>query len=86
MSEELLPMLDAIAPLRVERIPNGSNVFMLYVDRDDLDAVRDRLAEQGIVVPGPATEFQGFRLNVNETLARRPAVETASAFEMALQA
>ena len=86
MSEELLPMLDAIGPLRVERIPNGSNVFMLYVDRDDLDAVRDRLAEQGIVVPGPATEFQGFRLNVNETLARRPAVETASAFEMALQA
>jgi len=86
MSEELLPMLDAIGRLRVERIPNGSNVFMLYVDRDDLDAVRDRLAEQGIVVPGPATEFQGFRLNVNETLARRPAVETASAFEMALQA
>jgi threonine aldolase len=86
MSEELLPMLDAIAPLRVERIPNGSNVFMLYVDRDDLDAVRDRLAGQDIVVPGPAAEFQGFRLNVNETLARRPAVETASAFEMAVQA
>jgi threonine aldolase len=86
MSEELLPMLDAIGPLRVERIPNGSNVFKLYVDRDDLDAVRDRLSEQDIVVPGPATEFQGFRLNVNETLARRPAVETASAFEMAVQA
>ena len=86
MSEALLPMLDAIAPLRVERIPNGSNVFKLYVDRDDLDAVRDRLAGQDIVVPGPAAEFQGFRLNVNETLARRPAAATASAFELALQA
>ena len=86
MSEELLPMLDAIGPIRVERIPNGSNVFNLHVDLDDLDTVRDRLAGQDVVVPRPASDFRGFRLNVNETLARRPAAATASAFETAVQA
>ncbi len=48
-SEELLPMLDAIGPLRVERIPNRSNVFELYVDRDGLATVRDRLAGRDVV-------------------------------------
>jgi threonine aldolase len=86
MSDELLPMLDAIGPIRVERIPNGSNVFNLRVDLDDLDAVRDRLAGQDVVVPRPASDFRGFRLNVNETLARRPAAATARAFETAVQA
>jgi threonine aldolase len=85
-SEELLPMLDAIGPLRVERIPNGSNVFELHVDTDDPAAVRERLAGQDVMIPGPATDFRGFRLKVNETLARRPAVETAGAFAMALDA
>lgn len=85
-SEALLPALDAIGQLRVERIPNGSNVFKLHVDVEDLDGVRERLARQYVVVPGPATDFRGFRLNVNETLARRPAAETAGAFEMALNA
>ncbi len=85
-SEALLPALDAIGPLRVERIPNGSNVFKLHVDVEDLDGVRERLARQDVIVPGPATDFHGFRLNVNETLARRPAAETARAFETALEA
>jgi len=85
-SEELLPMLDAIGPLRVERIPNGSNVFELHVEADDLDGVRERLAGQDVMVPGPATDFRGFRLKVNETLTRRPAAETAHAFATALDA
>ena len=85
-SEKLLPMLDAIGPLRVERIPNGSNVFELHVEADDLDDVRERLAGQDVMVPGPATDFRGFRLKVNETLARRSAAETARAFELALDA
>jgi threonine aldolase len=86
VSEELLPMLDAIGPLRVQRIPNGSNVFKLYVDAGNPDAVRERLAGQDVVVPRPASDFRGFRLKVNETLARRPAAATARAFETAVQA
>jgi threonine aldolase len=85
-SEELLPALDAIGPLRVERIPQGSNVFKLHVAVEDLDGVRERLAGQDLLVPAPATGFQGFSLKVNETLARRPAGETAGAFAAAVGA
>ena len=85
-SEELLPALDAIGPLRVERIPQGSNVFKLYIEVEELDGVRERLAGQDVLVPSPATGFSGFILKVNETLARRPAAETAEAFAMAVGA
>lgn len=85
-SEELLPALDAIGPLRVERIPQGSNVFKLHVDVEDVDGVRERLAGQDVLVPAPATGFHGFSLKVNETLARRPVSETAGAFAAAVRA
>lgn len=85
-SEELFPLLNAIGPLRVERIPNGSNVFKLHVAGTDLDAVREQLAGQEILLPAPAGWFDGFTLAVNETLARRPAAETAAAFAGAVQA
>ena len=85
-SEELLPALDAIGPLRVERIPQGSNVFKLYIEVEELDGVRERLAGQDVLVPAPATGFSGFILKVNETLARRPAAETAEAFAMTVRA
>ena len=86
MSEELLPALDAIGPLRVERIPQGSNVFKLHVEVEDLDGVRERLAGKDVLVPAPTAGFSGFILKVNETLARRPAAETAGAFAAALEA
>ena len=85
-SEELFPMLDSIGPLRVERVPNGSNVFKLHVDVEDLGGVRERLAQQDVLVSAPAPGSVGFTLTVNETLARRPASETAAAFEAAVRA
>jgi len=85
-SEELLPAIETIGGLRVERVPDGSNVFKLHVDSGNLDSVRSRLAEHDILVPGPAAGFRGFALKVNETLARRPIAETASAFAEAVGA
>jgi len=85
-SEKLFPLLDAIGPLRVERIPNGSNVFKLHVEGTDLDAVRERLAGQDVLVSTPSPWFRGFILTVNETLAGRPVEETAQAFAGAVEA
>jgi len=80
-SEELIPALDAMGGLRVERVPNGSNVFKLHVDGVSPETVRTRLANRDIVLPAPASGFKGFALKVNETLARRPVAETIGAFE-----
>jgi threonine aldolase len=85
-SEELISKLDAIGSLRVERIANGSNVFKLHVEVADLERVRERLARRNVLIPAPAGQFRGFVLKVNETLARRPADETAGAFAEAVAA
>ena len=83
-SEQLLPALETIDGLHVERVPDGSNVFKLHVDRGDLESVRGRLGAADVLLPGPAAGFQGFALKVNETLAQRPVAETARAFAEAV--
>jgi len=81
----LKPALDALSGLRVEEIPDGSNVFKLHVETGDPAALAGTLRERGILLPGPNPNFQGFALGVNETLARRPVEETVEAFREALE-
>ncbi len=73
-SEQLIVALESVRGLRVERIPNGTNIFKLHVAAPDLDAYRERVADAGILLPGPQP-WGGFALTVNETLARRPIEE-----------
>lgn len=77
---KLKPALNSISGLRVEEIPNGSNVFKLHIDSGDPSGLRDGLAEKGVLLPAPNPNFRGFALGVNETLARRPVEETVRAF------
>jgi threonine aldolase len=83
-SEEIIPALDGMHGARVERVPNGSNVFKLHLDGTDPEIARRRLAERDVIVPGPAGGFRGFALKVNETLTRRPVTETVRAFSEAI--
>ena len=78
---ELIPALNGIPGLRVEEIPNGSNVFKLHMDSGDPLALRAGLLERGIRLPSPNPNFRGFALGVNETLARRPVSATVAAFQ-----
>ena len=82
--EELKPALNAIRGLRVEEIPNGSNVFKLHVDTGDPAGLREALLGRGVQLSAPNPNFAGFALAVNETLARRPVSETVGAFEDAM--
>jgi threonine aldolase len=81
---ELIPALHAIPGLRVEEIPNGSNICKLYVDSGDPDRLRENLRARGVQLSAPSPNFGGFVLIVNETLARRPVAETVRAFEEAV--
>jgi threonine aldolase len=81
--EQLKAALATVPGLRVEGIPNGSNLFRLLVDRGDPARWRTQLATRGIELPEPSPAFRGFVLVVNETLARKPVAEVARAFEEA---
>lgn len=80
--EGLMTELQSLRGVRVERIPNGSNVFKLHLDADPA-VVRTRLAARDVRVPGPAAGFRGFALKVNETLSWMPVEETVEAFAQA---
>lgn len=83
--EELKPALNAIRGLRVEEIPDGSNLFKLHVEEGDTARLREALRERGIQLSAPNPNFRGFALVVNETLARRPVAETVKGFQEALR-
>ncbi len=83
---ELKPALNAIPGLRVEEIPNGSNICKLHVDAGDLDQLRENLRARGIQLSSPNPNFRGFALMVNETLTRQPVAETVRAFQDAVGA
>jgi threonine aldolase len=83
---EFKSALNRVSGLRVEEIPDGSNLFMLRVDAGDPARMRKFLLERGVELPAPSPNFRGFVLVVNETLARRPVAETVRAFGEAVGA
>lgn len=78
-SEELFRALEPEPRLRVERVNNGTNVFHLHVDADDLEGYRARLRPRGIELPPPSATFRGFTAKVNETYSRAPVEQIAHA-------
>jgi threonine aldolase len=84
--KELVAALDTIQSLRIEQIPNGSNIFKLYLDSGDPARFRTALQERGIELSAFLANVGYFALVVNETLARRPVSETVRAFEEAVVA
>lgn len=78
---KLKATLNTISGLRVEEVPNGSNVFKLHIRSGDPTALRAGLFERGIRLPSPNADFRGFALGVNETLVRRPVSEMVAVFE-----
>ena len=84
-AERLSQQLDELPDMRVERVPNGSNVFKLFVEGADLMRFRAALAERDVQLPAPRESWPGFALKVNETLARRPVDDIAQAFRDAFR-
>lgn len=84
VSKKLFDQLEKYDPFRVEPIPCGTNIARLHLK--DVDAVhyRNALADRGILLPAPSTNFFGFQLTINESLNRRTSEELASTFVDAL--
>ncbi len=71
---------------RIERVPNGSNIFRLIVTGRPPEALRDRLRVASIVLPAPAMgpESAVFTLQVNESWNRTTGARLAAEFSRAL--
>jgi threonine aldolase len=82
VSENLYAGLASHPRVKIERIPNGTNLTRLTL-RADLGVVTRRMSERGIRMPTPSATGT-MMLGVNETWARRSAPELLKAFEQAL--
>jgi threonine aldolase len=82
VSEKLYAGLASHPRVKIERIPNGTNLTRVTL-RGDLGAVTQRLSDAGVRIPTPPASGTMI-LGVNETWARRSAPELLQAFEQAL--
>ena len=81
-SEEVIADLGRRAPVAIERIPSGTNLFRLRLKSGDPAAFRKQLAANGVMLPEP--QRGAFLLGVNETINRMTAAELSAAFDRAL--
>lgn len=86
VARELLALLARHPRLRVESIPNGSNIHKLLVQGGNLESFQAALKAQGVLLPRPSREFAGFELRINESLSRESAPRLAKLFAQALAA
>lgn len=81
ISEKVISILAADRNFEVQRVPNGTNIFMLRVDGVNAPIYNDRLETAGISARTPTGVW--FNIQVNETWARVPAQEIARRFQQA---
>ena len=82
VSEAFYTALARHPRVKVERIPNGTNLTRVTFTGRDAKTVAARLGERGVRLP--ASAGQTVTLAVNETWARTTAESLAGAFEHAL--
>jgi len=82
-SDELIRLLSEHDPFTIERIPSGTNLFHLRVNRTDAGVFQKKLAALGVILPPPASDGR-FLIGVNETLNRTTAANLADAFRRAI--
>ncbi len=68
---------------KIEKIPNGTNVFKFYVKNTDVEQFRKNLAKENIILPKAKTENM-FKPKINITLNNLSAKELVKKFKNAL--
>lgn len=74
------------APVRIERVTNGTNVFRMVVNDAKAESLPERMRAQRVVMPAPVRGNDGavFVLNVNETWNRTNGPKLADQLRRAL--
>lgn len=82
-SDELIRALSGDDAFKVERIPQGTNLFHLRINSKDPTVFQKKLAAAGVILPPPSPDGR-FLIGVNETLNRTTAATLADAFRSAV--
>jgi threonine aldolase len=82
-SEQVIAMLSADGHFKIERIPNGTNIFRLRVEDVNAQVYQGRLEEAGISARFPVSNDY-FSLQVNETWGRVTPEEIVRRFRKGL--
>ena len=85
-ADELIGLLRADGRFQVRKSPNGTSKFHLAAPGVSLDALAERAAAQGLVLPGAPQGAEELALQVNATILRRPPAALARLFAGLLQA
>lgn len=70
VADRFMKTLQQSSAFYIEKIPNGTNVFKLYVSGNNLDQFRSKLRQKNIYLPPPREDGKGFLLKINTTLNR----------------
>jgi threonine aldolase len=86
VSDELIRSIGSEG-VRIERVPDGTNIFRMVVPRAKAPRLRERLAKNSIFLPGPVQRGQDavFWLQVNETWNRTTGTRLVDQFRSALR-
>jgi threonine aldolase len=82
-SDEFIRALSEHDAFTIERIPSGTNLFHLRVNRTDAAVFQKKLAALGVILPPPSPDGR-FLIGVNETWNRTTAPTLAGAFRRAI--
>jgi len=81
-SNELIRALSDHDAFKVERVPQGTNLFHLRVNRLPAIVFQKKLAAAGVILPSPSPDGR-FLIGVNETWNRTTAAILVDAFRSA---
>ena len=82
-SEEVFKLLDDDSTLKIERVPDGTNVVKMTADGTDPELIRKRLRESSIDLPAPLPDGSGFKVQINETWQSQSPEQIAEAMRRA---
>jgi len=85
ISESWIERITRHDAFSIDRIPSGTNLFLLRVDHPDLQRFRKRLDEVGVDLAVPRRDGRSFLLSVNETWNQTTAEALADTFVGALE-
>lgn len=85
MADHFFALLSENNKFKVERFSDGTNVFKLIVESEDLSKFRNNLDNQNIFLPSPDNSFNGFKIKVNPSLLRTNVNKLSQQFVEALE-
>ena len=85
-ADRLIARLEATGRFKVRKLENGTSRFFLSAPGTDLEALAERAAQHGVLLPGSPPDAKEFAMQVNPTLLYRSPESIAGSLLAALPA